>query len=79
MGPGVDGEALPKLFQRFSTGGRPSPDSTGLGLFIVRTFAEAHGGTVAVERNPQGGACFTVTLLRSPQEQAPERPGASDG
>jgi PAS domain S-box-containing protein len=78
-GPGVDGEALPNLFQRFSTGGRPSPNSTGLGLFIVKTIVEAHGGTVAVERNPQGGACFTVTLPRSLQDHAPEPPRASDG
>jgi PAS domain S-box-containing protein len=78
-GPGVDAETLPNLFQRFSTGTRASPDATGLGLFIVRTIAEAHGGSVAVERNPEGGACFTVTLPLSPQDHAPEPPGASEG
>jgi signal transduction histidine kinase len=78
-GPGVDAEALPNLFQRFSTAKGSSSNSTGLGLFIVRTIVEAHGGSVAVERNPEGGACFTVTLPRSPQDDSPGRQGTSDG
>lgn len=65
-GPGIDMEALPKLFQRYSSAGQPRSDSTGLGLFVVRTVVEAHGGAVAVERNPEGGTSFTVTLPRSP-------------
>jgi PAS domain S-box-containing protein len=41
-GPGVPRDVLPRLFERFgrSTGG------TGLGLYIVRELALAHGGTV---------------------------------
>jgi signal transduction histidine kinase/ActR/RegA family two-component response regulator len=35
---------------------------TGLGLALVRKFAELHGGGVAVESSPGAGSRFTVTL-----------------
>jgi signal transduction histidine kinase len=63
-GPGIADEVLPRLFQRYSTAEQSRSDSTGLGLFIVRTIVDAHGGSVAVGRSPQGGASFTVTLPR---------------
>ncbi|NUK90185.1 ATP-binding protein, partial [Streptomyces lunaelactis] len=34
----------------------------GLGLSIVRSIAEAHGGTVTAEPGPEGGLAVTVTL-----------------
>ena len=37
----------------------------GIGLTIVRTILDAHGGTIAARNNPDGGATFVVTLLRS--------------
>ncbi|HET8959298.1 PAS domain S-box protein [Nocardioides sp.] len=40
-GPGVPSQVLPRLFQRFGT----STGGTGLGLYIVRELALAHGGT----------------------------------
>jgi signal transduction histidine kinase len=36
-------------------------ESLGLGLYIVRQIAEAHGGNIAVE-SEEGRTCFTVTL-----------------
>ena len=44
--------------------------SVGLGLFIVREIARAHGGTVDVESSMESGTTFTATLPRQP---APER------
>ena len=34
----------------------------GLGLSIAKRIVEAHGGTIAVENNPQRGSSFVVTL-----------------
>ncbi len=62
-GPGVAAEEAPFLFDKYHTArvtrGR---ESTGLGLFIVKTFVEAHGGRVRVESIPGQGACFSVIL-----------------
>jgi sigma-B regulation protein RsbU (phosphoserine phosphatase) len=39
----------------------------GLGLFIVREIARAHGGEVSVRSSPEDGTTFTA---RIPQRQA---------
>jgi len=36
----------------------------GLGLYLARRIAEAHGGRISVTERPGGGAQFTVTLPR---------------
>jgi len=59
-GAGVPPREVPHLFDRFSTADH-SPGSVGLGLWIVRTLVEAHGGSVRYEA-PRGGARFVVTL-----------------
>lgn len=63
-GAGVRDEDLDRIFNRFyrADAARTSTEGTGLGLSIVRTAALAHGGMVAVENRPDGGARFTVRL-----------------
>jgi signal transduction histidine kinase len=39
---------------------------TGLGLFIARSIAEAHGGELTVRSSPGEGATFTLKLPVSP-------------
>lgn len=46
-GDGVDPEVVPRLFERFATG--DDLVGTGLGLFIVRELARAHGGDAIYE------------------------------
>ena len=62
-GPGVAPADVPHVFDRFyrGAGARDRPGS-GLGLAIVRQVAEAHGGAVAVDEAPGGGARFRLTL-----------------
>jgi signal transduction histidine kinase len=60
-GPGIDAEALPKVFDRFFTT-RGKRHGTGLGLAIVRATAEAHGGRATATSD--GGAIFEITLPR---------------
>lgn len=61
-GRGVPAEQEPSLFQRFATGTR---SGTGLGLFIVRELARAHGGEARYE-DARPGARFIVTLPAVP-------------
>jgi signal transduction histidine kinase len=63
-GPGVPTEDQGLIFEKFgrvASGGHTKP-GTGLGLFIVRSIAEAHGGRLAVESAPGRGAVFTLEL-----------------
>ena len=61
-GRGIDPEHLDKLFDRFYRVDRSRSDSansTGLGLSIVKSIMELHGGSVSVQSNPQV-TCFTL-------------------
>lgn len=61
-GCGIAAEHLPKLFDRFYRvdAARSAPDSTGLGLSVVRSIAELHGGSVSVSSTPGQGTTFTL-------------------
>jgi len=64
-GPGISESNLPRVFERFFTTARGS-GGTGLGLALVRTICEAHGGQITVHSRP-GETDFCVEL--------PSRPG----
>jgi len=63
-GPGVPEDQLPHLAQPFfrpDTARTRSAGGVGLGLYLCRLVAQAHGGTFAV-RNAKPGLAVTVTL-----------------
>ncbi|MCX6521250.1 MAG: sensor histidine kinase [Actinobacteria bacterium] len=64
-GPGVPGAMRSAIFDAYvrGDGSGPRPGS-GMGLFLVRTFAEVQGGTVFCDESPLGGARFSVVLPR---------------
>jgi signal transduction histidine kinase len=71
-GPGIEPEDLPRIFDRFYRGRSSPPDGNGLGLAIVHSIVQAHGGTVLVESEPGQGALFVVKLpagLRPSEEE----------
>ena len=66
-----EGEGPPgagsELFARFSRGERePAPAGLGLGLWLVKSIIDRHGGSVAFERSPEGHTRFTLTLPAEP-------------
>lgn len=70
-GCGIEAERLPNIFERFSSGrdaARSGEGGTGLGLFIVRNYAEAVGGSVHVESEIGRGSVFSVLLPLRPVE-----------
>ncbi|GIU99285.1 MAG: hypothetical protein KatS3mg014_0901 [Actinomycetota bacterium] len=62
-GPGVPPERRVDLFEPFRRG--DGNGSVGLGLWIVRMLAEAHGGSVSYEPDRPRGARFVVRLPAS--------------
>lgn len=68
QGPGISPELMPRLFERFVRG--PGSKGLGLGLYLVRSIAEAHGGTLTVQSEPGRGALFVLALpMRDGQEE----------
>ena len=63
-GPGVPGEDLDRLFDRFWRGGSDEP-GTGLGLAIVAHLVNQSGGTITPVNVPGGGLSMIVTLASS--------------
>ena len=61
-GPGLPAHILDTLFTPFVT---TKANGLGIGLTIVRSIVDAHGGTIVARNHPEGGATFTVTLRRS--------------
>jgi signal transduction histidine kinase len=67
-GPGIDREALQKMFSPFYTS---KPNGTGLGLAISKKLVDAHHGTLEVGSQPGAGAEFVVTLPKQQQSGGP--------
>ncbi|NHZ93014.1 response regulator [Massilia sp. CCM 8733] len=77
-GEGLAPELAPRVFELFSQGER-KPDRAqgglGLGLALVRSLVELHGGTVAAASpGPGQGSSFTVTLPCEPAALGPVIP-----
>jgi signal transduction histidine kinase len=77
-GIGIPADEIPKLFNRFaraSNARKAKIAGTGVGLFIVKTIVERHGGNVALTSTLGSGSTFSVTLpaIERTQDEGPGR------
>jgi Osmosensitive K+ channel histidine kinase len=61
-GNGIPETEIPLLFDKFYRLPHSKSGGSGLGLSIVKGFAEAQNGSVHLSNNLQGGATFTVVI-----------------
>src|SRR5438094_3723288 len=66
-GPGFPSGMVEHLVEPFFS---TKAEGTGMGLAIARSIINAHGGTLSGENCDDGGACFTVHLPRSKEENS---------
>ena len=72
-GPGLPRGREEAIFEKFTRGEKESAKpGVGLGLAICRAIVEAHGGTIAADKSPLGGAAIVFTLPVGTPPQAPE-------
>lgn len=72
-GIGIEPELLPRLFQSFTQGNSSldrSQGGLGIGLSIVRSLVEMHGGTVEARSTVGQGSEFIVRLPAAPMPGA---------
>ena len=66
-GVGIPAEAFERVFEQFFT---TKPKGLGIGLAIVRSIVQSHGGTIVAENANGGGARFYFTLPASAKASA---------
>lgn len=64
-GPGMDEEALSRVFNPFYST-RQVGEGSGLGLSVSYGLIRRYGGNITLASSPGAGACFTVWLLSEP-------------
>lgn len=62
-GPGIAADELARIFEKFRSPAMGSrADGVGIGLFVARAIARAHGGDVQVSTAPGQGSTFTLRV-----------------
>lgn len=81
-GSGIAPEEAPFLFERFAQSRRSKNKmGFGIGLYLVKTFIEAHGGTVSFKSKENAGTTFCIRLnswvepSKSEIEEIPKKSG----
>ena len=72
-GEGIPRDKQQNIFDRFFMVNSSAADGTGIGLALVKAFAEMMGGRVTVESEPGHGATFTVLLPAEIEDKKGEK------
>ncbi|MEX2650672.1 MAG: PAS-domain containing protein [Alphaproteobacteria bacterium] len=77
-GVGIHADERPRVFDRFQRGRAASRrPGTGIGLSLVKSFVELHGGSVTLESHPDAGTRIVCRLPAEPRTvEAPEHHAA---
>ncbi|MBP2299706.1 sensor histidine kinase [Azospirillum picis] len=75
QGPGIPPEAQDRIFGRFEqVVSSRKRAGFGIGLWLVRSLLQAHGGSIAVDSRPGDGAAFTIRLPLDATPKEPQSP-----
>jgi signal transduction histidine kinase/DNA-binding response OmpR family regulator len=66
-GPGIPGDEIKMIFERFGQGKHHQSSGTGIGLHMAYEYTCLHKGNISVKSNPGEGSRFTVNLPGSPE------------
>ena len=79
-GQGIAPERQDEIFDRFVHGGleEADRDGTGIGLSLVREYADLHDGTISLDSAPGEGSTFTVRLPLPPVDPETVEPSEAD-
>lgn len=77
-GEGIPRDKQQNIFDRFFMVNGSAADGTGIGLALVKAFAEMMGGRVTVESEPGHGATFTVLLPAEIEEKKEKNDGRDE-
>lgn len=78
-GPGIAPADLPHVFERFWQAPATARGGAGLGLYIVKSLVEAHGGTISVQSELGVGTSFSFTLPAAPTLSTSPSPDEGEG
>jgi len=78
-GPGIPAHERARLFTRFGRLSNAKADSTGLGLYISKSLAQAMGGDLDCDSEPGAGSTFFLTLQYADAAAAEQRKGEPPG
>ncbi|MBS1663717.1 MAG: response regulator [Bacteroidetes bacterium] len=80
-GVGIGKEDIDKLFDSFYQGQNVQniDPGTGIGLALVKSIVDAHGGTISVQSNENSGSTFAVSLPVSITAAEASEPGEPQG
>jgi signal transduction histidine kinase len=66
-GPGIAHDLQPRIWEKFYRVATKEPvtQGSGIGLAVVRSLAELHGGRVELDSDPGSGSIFRIVLPRA--------------